>query len=269
MIGLVSESLKRLLEGHMTGGVPVTLLSPNDTSSHQKRLNLFLYCVKPNPQLRNLEAVPDPEQPDRLVAPPLMLTLNYLMTAYAPLDDELGQAATHTILAEAMRVLHDHAIVPAAFLEEGLPTGDVKVTIGTADVEELSKIWTAIDKDYRLSVAYDVSFVPIPAAASTPMARRVDVAAAQILPGARRPFVREMTPRNGPAGTSLQFNGEALTGRRADIRFGGRIVASDLTADDDRTLLWDLPADIAVGVYDVDVDLAGLARFADVFEVTP
>jgi hypothetical protein len=76
MIGLVSESLKNLLEAEMSPATKVTLLSPVETSSHQKRVNLFLYRVVPNAHLYNRDFQPKPGVPDVLLHPPLALNLS-------------------------------------------------------------------------------------------------------------------------------------------------------------------------------------------------
>ena len=63
MIGLVSESLKNLLEAEMSPSSAVTLLSPADPSSLPSRVNLFLYRLCPNPQLRNQGFTVAPDNP--------------------------------------------------------------------------------------------------------------------------------------------------------------------------------------------------------------
>lgn len=162
MIGAISESLKNVLEEGMSPTVPVTLLAPGDPSSRPTRVNLFLYSMEPHPHLRNLEPTPDPGDPTRLLPPPLALVLNYLVTAYAPSEEESGQAAGQSILADAVRVLHENGVVPSRFLEPGLLVGEVKVSLRSVDIEELSKIWTALDQSYRLSVVHQVSVALVP-----------------------------------------------------------------------------------------------------------
>jgi hypothetical protein len=175
MIGLVSESLKTLLEKEMTpSGTQVTLLSPVDTSAPQTRVNLFLYRAIRNPHLNNQEFLPKPRTEDRLVHPPLVLNLFYLLTPFASTDGPLGQANAQDLLTEAMRVLHEHAIVPQDVLAAGLSKGQIKVTQHDADLEELSKIWTALEKDLHLSIIYEVSFTQIPARRERPVAKPVE-----------------------------------------------------------------------------------------------
>lgn len=175
MIGFVSASLKSLLEEHLRPlGVTVTLLSPIDPSAEQKRVNLFLYRAVQNPHLSNRPLLPKPGTPDQIVHPPLALNLFYLLTPFAPVADDVGQATAHDLLAEAMRVLHQHPIVPDSALEGDLRPGQVKVTLHSADVEELSKIWTALEKDLRLSAVYEVSFVEIPDTRERPLPKLVE-----------------------------------------------------------------------------------------------
>ncbi|MFI7128815.1 DUF4255 domain-containing protein [Nonomuraea sp. NPDC050153] len=169
----MSESLKNLLEAEMSPSSPVTLLSPADAGSQQSRVNLFLYWLCPNPQLRNQSPTPLPDDPAQFADPPLVLNLYYMLTTYAPIDGQFGLADSHTIMAEAMRVLHEHPIVPQERLEPGLRQGEVKVTLHSADVEELSKVWTALTKDFRLSAVYEVSYAPIPARGRGPVAKPV------------------------------------------------------------------------------------------------
>jgi hypothetical protein len=141
----------------------VTLLSPVDTSSHTVRVNLFLYRVVRSPHLNNREWQPKVGVPGQLVFPPLSLILYYLLTPFSPPHSETGLADTHGLMGEAMRVFYENAIVSQEFLETGLTAPQVKVTLVPAEVEELSKIWTALNAPYRLSAVYEISFVDVPA----------------------------------------------------------------------------------------------------------
>src|SRR5262245_13196516 len=148
-LGKISESLKNLLEAQMSPSAKVTLLSPVDTSSHNVRVNLFLYRVIRNPFLNNRDWQPKTGSPGQLVFPPLSLNLYYLLTPFSPPDSETGLADAHGLMGEAMRVLYENAIIPQEFLEPGLTAPQVKITLVPADVEELSKIWTALNDAYR------------------------------------------------------------------------------------------------------------------------
>jgi hypothetical protein len=268
MIGLVSESLKNLLEREMTPATNVTVLSPIEASSHQTRVNLFLYRVIPNPHLRNRDFLPKPGTSNRLLHPPLALNLFYLLTAVAPLDVESGQATAHAIMAEAIRVLHEHPIVPQLALENGLRQGQVKVTLHSADVEELSKIWTSLEKDLQLSAIYEVSFTEIPARGEHTIPRRVEKTDVVVAAADRRPAITHLSPRSGPSGSTIQVRGESLRGWKVTSHIGGAVAVRNLPLFDDTAFELPVPP-LVPGLYELDIDISGLTRFADTFEVTP
>jgi hypothetical protein len=268
MIGLISESLRNLLEAEMAP-TKVTLLSPADASSQQKRINLFLYRITPNPFLNNRDWLPKPGAPGLLLHPPIAVNLYYLLTAYTQVDQQTGLADTHGLMAEAIRALHEHSIIPQTFLEDGLEQGEVKVTLHATDVEELSKVWTALNKEYRLSAVYEVAYAEIPAKRERPMPPRAEVVDLGVLATTRRPVVLGMQPRSGAAGTVLQFTGEDLRGWKATVRIGGEFALQDHSPESDVAFSAPVPAGLAPGMYEVVADVAGLTRFRARFEVTP
>lgn len=269
MIGLVSESLTNLLKAEMDSSADVTLLSPADTSGQLTRVNLFLYRVAVNPFLTNREWIPKRNGTATIEPPPLVLDLFYLLTAYAPLDANLGQVDAHALLADAVRVLHQFPIVPADKLAGGLPAGAIKATLHTADVDEIGKIWTALNQPYRLSAIYEVSFVEIPVPVEVPVPRRVERTAVDVVATDRRPVLAEMTPRRGPAGSTLEFSGSGLAGWVPTVRVGGRNAPVETPLQHDDRFTADVPATLAPGLYEVEAEVPGMTRLLDVFEVTP
>ncbi len=170
----VSATLSTLLRDRMqNGSVGVTLLPPDvppDVAAD--RINLFLYRITENPFLSNqdLPRVGHPALPGN---PPLALKLHYLMTAYTMADPDLDAQALE-LLGDAMRVLHDYAIIPESLEQVRLVPGDpilddslhgefeqIKVCLDQISVEDLSQIWSAFMEPYRLSVVYSVSVVQI------------------------------------------------------------------------------------------------------------
>jgi hypothetical protein len=170
---------------------------PNATGP---RLNIFLYQVNENPAFRN------DDDPRRSVSgsygsPPLALELGYLLTSYGgqteirptpPLGplaaDSLAELDSQFILADAMRVLHDVPIISrrtqkqqppgGALLDPGLQTEfeSLRIAPRSLNLDELSKLWTALKHDFQRSVAYDVSVVRVqrrrPSVASGPVLNR-------------------------------------------------------------------------------------------------
>jgi hypothetical protein len=269
MIGLVSQSLKTLLETEMTSGADVTLLSPAETSGQTTRVNLFLYRVAVNPFLGNREWQPKPGTTTAVVPPPLVLDLFYLLTPYAALDPELGQVDAHDLLAEAVRVLYQFPIVPEDKLATGLGAGEIKVTLHTEDVEEIGKLWTALNQPYRLSAIYEVSFAQIPVPVEVSVPRRVERTEVEVVAADRRPVVARMAPRQGPAGTTVQFSGHGLAGWEPTVTIGGVSAPVETPLEHDDRFTVDVPAALAPGIYEVDVGVPGMTRLRDIFEVTP
>jgi len=170
VIGLVSESLKRLLEDKMVPTAKVTLLSPAADSSLLSRVNLFAYRLAPNAFLANRDFQPIPGRPGEVQAPPLGLSVFYLMTSYAKADPETGDADAHTLLGEAMRVLYENAVIPAEYLEDGLPPASLRATLQLVDPDEVSRVWTALQQPFELCAIYEVATANLAALATKPQA---------------------------------------------------------------------------------------------------
>lgn len=236
-IAAASRTLRALLRDRMQESVTVTLAPPDATFQNipGNRLNLYLYLVAENGSLKNLD----------LPSSPLCLNLQYLMTAYP--SDETSQDADLTaqqILGDAMRVLHDFAIIHPALHENDDPlqprildavlvgeSEHVKLTLQPANLDELSKIWTSLPQfHFRRSVAYEVSVVKIdgglPRGPALPVkTRRLHVTLAQ-RPGItavyRTPVPPE--PKGDPRVRLLQeltLEGSGFSGNQTWVRFGG------------------------------------------------
>ncbi len=124
-------------------------------------VNLSLFRVDFNAAWRNQ---PLPSQGES-APPPLALNLDYLITAYGEDDHE---DVAHFLLGQAMRVMHDHAVIPRARLSSALALAhvqdqieNIRITPHSLSVDELSKIWTVAQTQHRLSAAYLVTVVLI------------------------------------------------------------------------------------------------------------
>lgn len=184
-IGGVSSTLQALLRDRMelpspmlrtdlqvTIGMPLPEQVPPAAESAQ--VNLFLYRATENPALKN-QMIPGQGHPSEYGDPPLSLVLHYLLTAYGATEDttSLNDIRTHFLLGSAMRVLHDYPIITGQLTTIHGPVTQilhaslrdefeqVKVTFDPVSLEDLSKVWTALSRPYRLSAAYTVSVVQI------------------------------------------------------------------------------------------------------------
>ena len=127
-------------------------------------VNVFLYRTSVDAAWRNMD-LPGNSRPGELGFPPLALALSYLITSYSQLDDE---TVSHRLLGSAMSALHDNGLLDRTAIQAALPNNDlylqveqVRLTPQTLDFEEISKLWTAFQTNYRISAAYDARVVLI------------------------------------------------------------------------------------------------------------
>jgi hypothetical protein len=171
-------------------GTVVTALPPDEAAnlSHTRQVNLFLYQVSPNAAWRNMD-MPRQTRPGESGQPLLPLTLYYLLTAYARENPEDTAFIGHRLLGRAMSILHDRPLLDKDEIQDALPGNDlhkqverVRLTLQPFSLEEMSKLWTAFQTQYRLSAVYEASVVLIestrPARTPLPVLRRGEEAGA-------------------------------------------------------------------------------------------
>jgi hypothetical protein len=178
-IAAVTQTLRDLLFAGISakiGGIQVTTRAPDlaRDGNMTNQLNLFMYLTTIDAAWRNMD-MPDRVHPGETGFPPLPLTLHYMITAYGKDDDD---SAGHHVLGVAMSILHDHPVLGAAELHTALPGSDldqqlerVRITPDTVTAEEMSRLWTTFQTQYRVSAAYQASVVLIEStlAARTPL----------------------------------------------------------------------------------------------------
>lgn len=191
---LTTEALKGL-------ATPVgVMVGPLDRPGDDPRLNWFLYRIEPAPAFANMEP-PQRGWQTRRGRPPLALTLHYLLTADA---GELSEGGTeddvvHAALSALMSALHENGIIgtdtpvatgPDRTLGDVAPALDglvepLRVTLEQVPFETVTAVWSSGSDAMRLSVAYQVSLVTVPAqvpfeAGPPVLRRRVGVAPSMI-----------------------------------------------------------------------------------------
>lgn len=153
IIGDVTQMLEDLLSG-----LTPSLDSPADLSIQGNgsagRINIYLYQVLENAYSKNQPWRTQPNGDQRY--PSLALNLYYMLTPYA--TDEV---TAHHILSDAMRILHDNALIRGADLPATLRlvVEQLAIVLVPLSLEELTRIWNALQSAYRLSVAYEVRVV--------------------------------------------------------------------------------------------------------------
>jgi hypothetical protein len=270
-IGMVSESLRNLLvqEMTLTPPVAVTVLTPDETGG-DRRVNLFLYRIVENTSLKNLDWQVRPGGVPRIAPPPLSLNLFYLMTAYAQNDPLTGNSTAHELLGEAMRVFHEHAIVPRDVLVQGLHDAaeQIKIMPTPLEPDELGRLWSTFSQPFRLSVLYEVSAVQLEPLHDRPMSSRVQRAGVpDVHASFHPPVVEQLDPLRGPVGTSITARGRNLAGWPVSLSIdGNRIVDASAPVGDAVTAT--IPTELSPGFHEIQVDVASLHRRVFFFEVS-
>ena len=194
-IAAVTAVLKNLLDNALIDNANATLsdpvivktLAPDRVKAGQAgqtektQLNLFMYHGMPNPGWSNVGLPSRDGNGERLTNPPLALDLYYLLTAYGEKDFE-----AEILLGYAMQVLHETPVLAREAIRKALgpsspvdpdvlPEGMeklaasdladqaelIKLTPQPMSTDEMSKLWTTFQTNYRLSVAYRASVVLI------------------------------------------------------------------------------------------------------------
>jgi hypothetical protein len=180
--------------------------------------------------------MPNLIKPNETGFPPLPLILHYLITAYGDNDDS-STPDSHELLGKAMSVLHDHPLLGADEIKGALAGNDlgdqierVRITPEPLSNDEMSKLWTTFQTNYRISAAYQVSVVLIEStrAPRTPLpvlTRGEDDSGVKSQPDLTPPFptlTAVTMPKNQPSarlGETITLEGFHLDGDTVEAQF--------------------------------------------------
>jgi hypothetical protein len=225
-IAAVTSTMVNLLSDVQDVGGAMVTARPLDRARENvqgHQLNVFLYQTSAHGALRNQELPQSRGGESRRTTPPLALRLHYLVTAIASDDDDI---VAQKILGKAMSILHDHGVlergdIQAALEDAGLHLQVERVRLSPMDlsIEDISKLWTTFQTQYRVTAAYEASAVLIdstdPAPSPMPVLRR----------GRHDPEGPTAVAAAGPA---LDFVGPDLGGAERRLSFplrpGDRVV---------------------------------------------
>jgi hypothetical protein len=234
-MGAVTKAIAELLEKKLNKpplmgssvSFKVTTLPPDDERvDRDSGVNLFLYRVVEDPYSKNMDWRGDHANPVGSKRPPLALTLNYLLTAYAKktTDTTRDDITAHQLLGNALAILHEHPVlndVHDSDFDADLDTQfapelrhsfeKIKISLLPISMEEFSKIWTGLSKAYRLSVAYEVSLVQIAPIVPAPVPPGPPVQQMSVQVGTLdAPMIAAIEPSAGPAGAPVTITGRGF-----------------------------------------------------------
>jgi hypothetical protein len=243
---VLERALQRTHPGPV-GGATVTTVRPDrlagDDLAAAAGINLFCYQVTPN-QASNLADLPTRRSDGSLVQRPVAaLDLHYLLSCYgsdASLDAQrlLGRAVsaldatpvlTRDVVADALALYAGQS--ETVFLAEADLADQVelvKLTPTTLSLEELSKLWAALNAPYLLSLTYLATVVLIEAdvvpRTALPVRQRAITVTAS---GAPRLESVDTEPPGEPmlVGTTVVLRGSGLVPAQTQAQIGPVAVA--------------------------------------------
>jgi hypothetical protein len=260
-----------LLDTTVTTQPPAVARNGNDAN----QLNLFLYSTAVDTAFSN-SPMPGQIKTGESGMPPLALVLKYLITAYGRNEDDVSG---HRLMGRSMSALHDHPLLGKSEIQAALPDTDlhnqierVRITPNALSVDDMSKLWTSFQAEYRLSTGYEVSVVLIestqPAKTPLPVLKRGEhdqgvAAQADLIPPF--PGISSIVPPNRQPsallGDTLVLGGHHLDGDTVTVRFNNTRLPDPIdvpaltggTANQISVQVPNNPADWLVGFYTVEV----------------
>jgi Pvc16 N-terminal domain len=164
VIADVSLTLENVLTSALSVLAPAPLARVHDLQDPialaPPTLTIFLFDALEDASARNRPRVRGVALPNSITStkPPMALLLRYLLTPWSP-----DRLTDQQILGRAMQALYDDAILSGPQLAGGLAGSDqaLKITLTPLSLEERTRVWNAVQKPYRLSVAYEVRVINI------------------------------------------------------------------------------------------------------------
>lgn len=164
-VNTVSRALRRILAtafeadpmvNSLVGGEEgIVFSNPTETAQDpSKHLSLWLYRITENEFVKNMPA-PAESDPRRSRISPLALDLSYLVTPFTTSGEN-----DQVLLGKTMQVLHDNGIV---YVRDQLNdvVDEIRVVFCRLPLEEVTRIWEALQEPYRLSVCYLVRVIRV------------------------------------------------------------------------------------------------------------
>jgi hypothetical protein len=153
----------------------VSLNTPAEMAEREQGLSVWLYRVLRDEQ--RLNAPPERLGPARIRRTPLPVRLHYLITPITDAEDESSAETEQMILGKVLQLFHDHPRLRGTDLESDFEGTGVELTVRLEPMglEEITRVWDALDRPYQLSVSYEVSVIYIHSATEPVDASPVEV----------------------------------------------------------------------------------------------
>lgn len=145
------------------GTMRVYLNTPAQMIGTKTGLSVWLYRVTRDES--TLNRPPERISPTRMKPAPLPVRLHYLIAPIGATSTADAPETEQVILGKALQVLHDHPQLTGVDLRDDFQGTRTVVTsrFEALTIDELARIWDALDTSYRTSVSFEVTVVDIEA----------------------------------------------------------------------------------------------------------
>src|SRR5215813_8765050 len=157
----LTKFLETPLQAFFSSGQTVSLKTPHEMKqgTPEEGVSVWLYRI-----IRDDQRLNDPPRrlsATQVVPSPLPLRLHYLITPVTK-ESAANPETEQLILGKVLQLFHSHPVLRGADLYDEF-SGDVElhVRLEPMTLEEITRVWEALEGSYQLSVSYEVSVVNI------------------------------------------------------------------------------------------------------------
>jgi len=163
----VDPLLGSFFNSSLGGNMDVSPRTPQEMAdATEAGLSVWLYRIARDPELLNMppRRISDTTYEHR----PLPLRLHYLMTPIVNDPNTSGNdpGLEQFIIGKVLQTFHDNPKIMGALLQGDLAGTGTTLTIRLEPLglEEITRVWDAMERSYQLCVSYEVSLVMIESA---------------------------------------------------------------------------------------------------------
>jgi hypothetical protein len=154
--------LRQFFNAGLGGTMVVSLRNPEEMSDkNDQGLSLWLYRIT-----RDEDRLNDPPErisPSLFREPPLPLRLHYLFTPVVDPSTANNAEIEQRVLGKVLQSLYGHPLFRGADLSGDFAGTDteVRTRLEPMSLEDITRIWNALERPYQLSVSYETTLIRI------------------------------------------------------------------------------------------------------------
>jgi hypothetical protein len=146
-------------------GMTVRLNTPFEMQDHNHEgVSIWLYrIVRDDVRLNDPPTRPTPTT---IRQPPLPLRLHYLVTPITNRANDGDPETEQYLMGKILQLFHSRPLLRGTDLKEELAgtNSELRVRLESLTVDEMSRVWDALEGSYQLSVSYEVALVDVDSA---------------------------------------------------------------------------------------------------------